>query len=124
MTGLAEVVTLGKPALLARYGGKLTLNQRNALSAIEHCRDGTFGATLMSCHDCGHRNVRMRSCGHRSCPHCQHQTAQNWLERQQAKLLPVDYFMVTFTLPAALRSMAYRHPDACTQPCSKPSPPP
>ena len=32
-----------------------------------------------------------------------------WLARQQAKLLPVGYFMVTFTLPAGLRPIALRH---------------
>jgi hypothetical protein len=30
-----------------------------------------------------------------------------WLGRQQAKLLPVDYFMVTFTLPYELRPLAW-----------------
>jgi len=29
-----------------------------------------------------------------------------WLDRQQAKLLPVDYFMATFTLPYELRFLA------------------
>ena len=32
-----------------------------------------------------------------------------WLERQQAKRLPVEYFMVTFTLPYELRSLAWAH---------------
>ena len=32
-----------------------------------------------------------------------------WLDRQQAKLLPVDYFMVTFTLPYELRFLAWDH---------------
>ncbi len=31
------------------------------------------------------------------------------LDRQQAKLLPVEYFMVTFTLPYELRALAWRH---------------
>jgi hypothetical protein len=32
-----------------------------------------------------------------------------WQQRQQAKLLPVTYFMVTFTLPFELRQTAYQH---------------
>ncbi|MCP3883465.1 MAG: IS91 family transposase, partial [Sulfitobacter sp.] len=32
-----------------------------------------------------------------------------WLERQRDKLLPVDYFLVTFTLPEQLRSLAWKH---------------
>ncbi|MCP4301552.1 MAG: transposase, partial [Gammaproteobacteria bacterium] len=31
------------------------------------------------------------------------------LDRQQAKLLPVEYFLVTFTLPSELRAPAWRH---------------
>ena len=31
------------------------------------------------------------------------------MERQRAKLLPVDYFMVTFTLPRQLRRLAWHH---------------
>ncbi len=37
-----------------------------------------------------------------------HETSR-WLDRQVAKLLPVEYFMVTFTLPFQLRSLAWRH---------------
>lgn len=107
---LADLVRAGMPALLDRYGSKLTAQQRYGLHAIVNCRSGAFGATVMACVDCGQRQSRMRSCGHRSCPQCQHHTAQAWLERQQAKLLPVDYFMATFTLPAALRAVAYRYP--------------
>jgi hypothetical protein len=31
------------------------------------------------------------------------------LERQRAKLLPVDYYLITFTLPATLRALVYEH---------------
>ena len=50
-----------------------------------------------------------QSCGHRSCPKCHHHDASRWLDRQRAKLLPIDYFMVTFTLPRELRALAWRH---------------
>ena len=49
------------------------------------------------------------SCGHRSCNRCQNTDTSEWLERQRQKLLPVDYFMVTFTLPEQLRSLAWQH---------------
>ena len=45
-----------------------------------------------------------------SCPQCGHRHNQQWLQRQQQKLLPVDYFMVTFTLPSQLRGLALTHP--------------
>jgi hypothetical protein len=34
------------------------------------------------------------------------------LDKQQASLLPVPYFMVTFTLPAALRDVTRRNQQA------------
>jgi ribosomal protein L37AE/L43A len=107
---LADLVQAGKTELITQYGSHLTPQQRRALYAIENCRNGAFGSTLMHCDECGRNEHRQRSCGHRSCPQCQHHTASHWLERQQAKLLPVRYFMITFTLPADLRPLAYAKP--------------
>ena len=58
---------------------------------------------------CDVETVRFHSCGHRSCPRCQNHDTTLWLERQQQKLLPVDYFMVTFTLPYELRDWVWRN---------------
>jgi hypothetical protein len=60
---------------------------------------------VLECTGCHNQVSLPHSCGHRSCPHCQHHESQQWLERQKAKLLAVDYFMVTFTVPAQLRGM-------------------
>ena len=49
------------------------------------------------------------SCGHRACPRCRHHETQQWLQRQQRRQLPVTYFLVTFTLPGALRELAWAH---------------
>ncbi len=48
----------------------------------------------------------------------QQNTTSTWLvlpTRQKAKRLPVDYFMVTFTLPFELRVLARRQPKALYQ---------
>jgi hypothetical protein len=37
---------------------------------------------------------------------------QIWTAKQEARLLPVPYFMVTFTLPEELRTLCLRHPEA------------
>ena len=49
------------------------------------------------------------SCGHRFCPQCQHEAGETWLERQRAKLLPADDYLITFTLPATLLALVYDH---------------
>lgn len=107
---LQALIERGRPALLERFGHKLTAHQRRALEAMRQCRTGALGSTAMACADCDHRQYRHRSCGHRSCPRCQHHAAIDWLERQRSKLLPAPYFMVTFTLPADLRPLAYQYP--------------
>jgi len=47
-----------------------------------------------------------------SCSQCQNHETSQWLDRQFAKLLPVEYFMVTFTLPYELRSLAWHNQTA------------
>ncbi len=34
---------------------------------------------------------------------CQHEKTAAWLQKQTQRLLPVHYFLVTFTVPEALR---------------------
>jgi hypothetical protein len=48
------------------------------------------------------------SCGHRSCPHCQAHESQRWIDQQLKKLVPGNYFMITFTLPAEFRALAWQ----------------
>ena len=65
---------------------------------------------ILQCENC-HEHVYIPcSCGHRACNQCQYQQARAWLERQRQKQLPVQYFMVTFTLPKVLRDLARQHP--------------
>jgi hypothetical protein len=109
---LAQIVSSGRPALMARYGAHLQSHHWQALTAIEACRTGACGERHQHCPACGHTHHQMLSCGHRSCPQCQHHTTTAWFDRQRAKRLPVDYFMVTFTLPSELRGIALRQPRA------------
>ena len=59
---------------------------------------------LAQCMACGEQRSVPHSCGHRSCPHCQHHEAQVWLQRQLQSLVPATYFLITFTLPGELRA--------------------
>jgi hypothetical protein len=76
------------------------------MQAIVQCRTAALGGHVYHCPDCDHFEYRYHSCRNRHCPQCQADKAQQWLERQQAMLLPVPYFLLTFTLPAALRPLA------------------
>src|SRR5262249_23252194 len=50
------------------------------------------------------------SCRNRHCPKCQATAAADWMEARDADLLPVAYFHVVFTLPAALGPIALQNP--------------
>ena len=109
MIRLAELIKTFLPDLEQKYGSRLLPSHRQALTAIEQCRTQALGTAAIHCHDCDSHEVFPLSCGHRFCPQCQHEAGETWLERQRAKLLPVDYYLITFTLPATLRALVYDH---------------
>jgi hypothetical protein len=76
------------------------------MRAIERCRTQALGGQVFACPACGEVRYSYHSCRNRHCPKCQHQQTQDWLEVQQGLLLPVPYFLLTFTLPAELRQIA------------------
>jgi len=98
------------PRLLARQGATITQEQRSAVNALLGCRTEQYGTLELACRGCARYGEQHLACGHRFCSRCQHHNTQQWLDRQQQKLLPVRYFMVTFTLPYQLRAVAKRHP--------------
>lgn len=96
-------------AFIAGYADQLSSVQWQAVNAIRRCRTSASGELQVRCTACDQQESQPLSCGHRSCPKCQNHEATQWLERQRGKLLPVEYFMATFTLPAELRPLARRH---------------
>lgn len=106
---LASVIEHHEAAFTAKYQARLLPRQLHALEAIKRCRTPDAGNVVWHCRACTGQIKHPLSCGHRSCPQCQHHEATQWLQRQSAKLLPVEYFMVTFTLPYELRTVVWRH---------------
>ncbi len=80
-----------------------------AIHSILSCRTGDYGELYVKCPDCDSKELKPLSCGHRNCPKCQNHETSKWIDRQSSKLLPVKYFLVTFTLPFELRSLAYNN---------------
>jgi len=103
---MADIFRAYGPAYRARYGSRLRPGQRRAMQAIEHCRTEALGGQVYVCPQCDQVRYRYHSCRNRHCPKCQGQNAYQWLQKQQAFLLPVAHFLLTFTLPAPLRPIA------------------
>ncbi len=89
--------------------GHLSLAQRRVMTAIEICRTEALGGHVERCDDCAHMRVAYNSFRNRHCPKCQWSAAQRWMEARAAELLPVLYFHVVFTLPAALAAIAFQN---------------
>ena len=109
---LAELIDRFGPQLLRTHGGQLSAEARFALKAMRHCQRAAGPHWLAHCSGCEACIAGPHSCGNRSCPHCQHGISDAWRQRHIERLLPVDHFLVTFTLPAALRPVARCHPRA------------
>jgi hypothetical protein len=107
---LAEVLCQCGPAYRQKYAGHLPIQHLQAMQAIETCRTEALGGQVYVCPDCELVQYSYHSCRNRHCPKCQNENAQVWLEQQQAMLLPVPYFLLTFTLPAGLREFARHQP--------------
>jgi hypothetical protein len=109
VTSLAEVFGQYGSAYRAKYGAGMLPSHQRAMADIERCRTAALGGHLCYCDHCDEAHYCYHSCQNRHCPQCQHQAGQHWLQRQQQLLLPVSYFMVTFTLPEQLRTVARSH---------------
>jgi hypothetical protein len=85
----------------------LSLGQLKVMSAIEQCRSAALGGHVLRCSGCRRTEIAYNSCLNRHCPKCQGSAARLWLEARQADLLPVEYYHVVFTLPAAISAIAW-----------------
>ncbi len=109
MITLASIIECFESDYLAQYHSAVLPSHRKALAAMKRCRSSMAPRMLAQCTGCDEQRFVPHSCGHRNCPHCQHFESQQWLERQAQRLVPGSYFLITFTLPAELRALAWRH---------------
>ena len=109
MITLSSLIERFAPAYFAQYPNAALPSHRAALNAMAHCRTRMALRMLAQCSGCDTQLTVPHSCGHRSCPHCQHFESQRWIERQTERLVAGNYFLVTFTLPAELRPLAWQH---------------
>ena len=102
---LADLFREYGAAYRKKYADKLLPSHRQAMWAIESCRTERLGGQVYGCPNCQEFQYSYHSCRNRHCPKCQHEQTQNWLKVQQELLLPVPYFLLTFTLPSELRDL-------------------
>ena len=109
MLELADIFRLHGPEYREKFGTRMLPSHRRAMQDIEQCRTEALGGQVFYCAPCDEHRYSYHSCKNRHCPKCGNDQANQWLAEQKSLLLPVPYFMVTFTLPAELRAVARSH---------------
>lgn len=105
-----ELLTQFGPQYLEQFGSAMPARQREVLQRILRCRTPALGGELFGCPNCKQFHYRYHSCNDRHCPLCGATDADHWLEQKRERLLlPVPYFLVTFTVPDLLRSWIRSH---------------
>jgi hypothetical protein len=112
MINMTDIIRRYQDRFKTKYAGRITRQQKRAMSAVLDCRTARYGLMKLDCTACDFRTTHYHSCGNRACPNCQNHDTTQWLDRQRSKLLPVEYFMVTFTLPAELRALTWHQQKA------------
>jgi hypothetical protein len=102
---LADIFREYGAAYRQKYADNLLPSHRQAMWAIERCRTEALGGQVYGCVACQEFQYSYYSCRNRHCPKCQHEQTRAWLEVQKELLLPVPYFLLTFTLPSELREL-------------------
>jgi hypothetical protein len=105
MLEVAEIFRRHGAAYRAQH--HLLPSQLRALQDLAACRTAYFGGHLKQCDHCGGQVYAYHSCRNRHCPKCHGDQTERWLAQQETRLLPCPYFLVTFTLPAELRPLAF-----------------
>ncbi|MFN8459399.1 MAG: IS91 family transposase [Anaerolineae bacterium] len=106
---LAEIFRQHGPAYRDKFKGRIPASHLKAMQALEQCRTEALGGHVYTCEDCAESCYSYHSCKNRHCPKCQNNAGQQWLAQQTELLLPVPYFMLTFTLPEGLRALTRSH---------------
>ena len=109
MIRLATIIDQFEADFIQHYQKQLLPSHLKALSAIKQCRSQHSPKMKTACQECEHQTLVPHSCGHRHCPHCQNHQSQQWIKRQLQKQVPAEYYMMTFTLPAQLRYLAWQN---------------
>lgn len=94
---------------LQKFARDMPRSHRKAIEAINNCRSKRLGGQIFYCKGCDEYHYSYHSCQNRHCPICQNDKADKWLEKQKKLLLPLKYFLGTFTIPAELRDFCRKN---------------
>ena len=109
MPAVADVFRRFAPTYLEQLGSRVPEVHRRVIRSIIACRTESLGTLHYACTTCHNTFNLYRSCGNRHCPTCGGAKNHAWFTKRADSLLPVPHFMITFTVPAALRPFFLHH---------------
>lgn len=110
MGALADIIRRHGPSYVQQFSERMPPPHRRVLRDLACCRTPEAGGQIWHCRKCGLAHPACHSCGNRHCPTCGGDDAKLWHDRQMTKLLPVTYFLCTFTVPEELREVIASKP--------------
>jgi hypothetical protein len=113
MGTISEIFRTHGTGYLHRFGGRMPKSHRKVIHAISTCRTREAGVNYYHCEGCGQTHCLYRGCGNRHGPNCQHAKGLQWLEKRLRRQLPGSHFLVTFTVPEALRGFFRSNQNLC-----------
>jgi len=102
----ADVLREHSAEFLKRQRRSVGQDERRVIRDLIRCRTPELGGHKRRCGKCGHEKISYNSCRNRHCPKCQASARAEWLEKEAAHLLDVEYFHVVFTIPRELNPLA------------------
>jgi ssDNA-binding Zn-finger/Zn-ribbon topoisomerase 1 len=104
---VADILRVQGDHFLDKYERSVSFQQLKAFRAIQRCRTAALGGHIDACPKCGYQAaISYNSCRNRSCPKCQVQAREHWLEARGQELLATSYFHIVFTIPHELNRLA------------------
>ena len=107
----AELLCEHWPRYVEQARGRIPSRAWAAVEAVLSCRTARRGGHLHRCAECRRHHFVYHSCNHRACPRCGAREQAEWTRRQEARLLPLPYYLLTVTVPAELRGVFLRYPQ-------------
>lgn len=107
----ADILEAHWPAYVASARGPIPARHWRAVEAALSCRTPRRGGERVHCARCERDYFLYHSCNHRNCPRCGARDQERWAARQEARLLPVDYHLITVTVPDDLRRLMLAYPE-------------
>jgi len=106
---LSPIIQAFEPDFKHQYSQQSLPRHHYALTVLEGCRSEASPMMKLQCGDCNKPRYLPHSCGHRSCPHCQHHASQVWIDKQMSRQVKSQSSLITFTIPAEFRALFFSH---------------